>query len=428
MLCGKSFYHQHHHRAKKRRRRWGLLRASPPDLLANTNHNLMLYSAYNGKVALPSLTLDHAVAIGNHQLRIKVVDAQAHNLDTDTDFDPDLLLALSPVHIDPTDNAYYAYCKMLALSHLRRLDARFGGTAAHDGFEAHFGTLFIERAQAQFPLLLETPGTLNLQAVQELYHDILIALAPIDIFFNVHQYLLFLYDIFGMVGVSHQNTVVCVANVANLENAYWTGDYAVFGNGNHILYPLVSIDVVGHELSHGFVDALCGLRYQGHSGAINESYADILGSMFELYMFKKGTSSQSDWFIGENMVKTGTVRNLRNMADPHKSHTPQPRCYEGLYYISPTSPYDLGGVHINSGLLNHCFFLIATRVSALAALHLYVKCLKRMRPYASFAYFSGVLRQEALRTGFYDDVEEALCTVKLYGKPRVGCCSFWLAY
>jgi Zn-dependent metalloprotease len=58
----------------------------------------------------------------------------------------------------------------------------------------------------------------------------------------------------------------------------------VFGNGDTQFYPLTSIDVIGHELTHGLIQGLPDLEYKAHSGALNESYADIVGTTFEFYI------------------------------------------------------------------------------------------------------------------------------------------------
>lgn len=156
--------------------------------------------------------------------------------------------------------------------------------------------------------------------------------------------------------------IVSFVNVAeddgsSMENAFWNG-YAVFyGNGGNAFKSLAgALDVAAHELGHGVVSNTANLQYFGQSGAINESFADIFGSMVD----------RDDWLIGEDVVKTAFFPSgaLRNMADPHNggnsnNHFWQPSHLSEIYLGND----DNGGVHINSGIGNHAYYLFATAVS-----------------------------------------------------------------
>ncbi len=374
---------------------------------------LFLYSGYGGKVDIGGCVLDQYRAISDQIIRIKVIDAKEHSLDMNKEYTTKYLASLNPITVDSIDNEYLKLCTLLAFCHIRRLEEHLISEKVfvmlHLILESHR-----ERMSEEYPQLLHTNTEYTLNELKELYHGFLTRLVPIDIFHNVYQYLLFIYETVGIISVGGLDTIVCIANVENLENAYWTGKYAVFGNGHKLFYPLASIDVIGHELSHGLVDGISGLKYRGHSGALNESYADVFGSMFEFYMYRQTELiGDSDWFIGADIIKTGEIRNLRNMADPHKSYTPQPREYEGKYYVDPSSSFDFGGVHINSGISNHCFYLIATTVSAIIALELYFDCLHRLKSTCTYKEFAKHLRISSVELGYDSQVNNCLDNVNL---------------
>ncbi len=129
------------------------------------------------------------------------------------------------------------------------------------------------------------------------------------------------------------------------QNAFWDGSSMTFGDGGTTFYPLVSLDVASHEVSHGFTSQNSNLTYSGQSGGINEAYSDIAGEAAEYYM--KGTN---DFLVGAQIYKaTGA---LRYMANP-----PQ----DGVS-IAHTSNYYAGlDVHYSSGIYNKAFYTLATK-------------------------------------------------------------------
>lgn len=130
----------------------------------------------------------------------------------------------------------------------------------------------------------------------------------------------------------------------NYANAFWNGQFMTFGDGNATINPLVSVDIVGHEIAHGLTTFTADLIYSYESGALNEAFSDIFGNMIEYYA-KPATAS---WNLGEDI---GYI--IRNMANP-KAYG-DPNCYLGQYYYIGTA--DNGGVHTNSGVLNYWFYL-----------------------------------------------------------------------
>jgi len=134
------------------------------------------------------------------------------------------------------------------------------------------------------------------------------------------------------------------------NNAYWNGTQMAYGDGDGVAFVEFSgdLDVVGHELSHGVTEATSNLIYQNESGALNEAFSDIMGTAIEFYY------GSGNWTIGEDIgVDSGPYANgIRNMADPNEDGDPSH--YADRY----TGTSDNGGVHINSGIANHWFYLL----------------------------------------------------------------------
>lgn len=139
---------------------------------------------------------------------------------------------------------------------------------------------------------------------------------------------------------------------SSMENAFWNGAAMWYGNGGSTFKKLArGLDVGGHEMTHGVVEKTANLEYQGESGALNESFADIFGAMIDL----------GDWQIGEDVMQSGTHTCLRDLSNPNNgvsSNSPfwQPAHKNQQYNGSA----DNGGVHINSGIVNKAYFLFAT--------------------------------------------------------------------
>ncbi len=173
----------------------------------------------------------------------------------------------------------------------------------------------------------------------------------------------YLENTFGRKSLNHQNgTITGVVNVLNedgsgMDNAYWSAPIIYFGSGGSAFDNLAgALDVVAHEMGHGVVENTANLEYQGQSGAINETYADIFGAMVD----------REDWFIGEDITKAAYYPSgtLRDMSDPHNQgtvndHFWQPNHVSEMYL----GEEDRGGVHINSGIGNYAYYLFATAVS-----------------------------------------------------------------
>lgn len=150
----------------------------------------------------------------------------------------------------------------------------------------------------------------------------------------------------------------------NYNNAFWDGTQMAYGDGDGELFqPLTnSLSVIGHELSHGVVQFSGGLIYQDQSGALNESFSDVFGVLTVQYK-KKQTVAQADWLVGDGIftkeIEGDALRSLRAPGEAYSDlvlgKDPQP--YHMDFFNGTSS--DNGGVHINSGIPNHAFYLLA---------------------------------------------------------------------
>jgi Zn-dependent metalloprotease len=152
----------------------------------------------------------------------------------------------------------------------------------------------------------------------------------------------------------------------NYNNAFWDGASMTYGDGDGSTYrPFDAVDVVGHEMMHGITERTSDLTYSNESGAANESFSDIFGLVVEFHTGTRtgfgGVSYPADFWIGEDLYYSNDpanpTRGIRNMEDPHKEGDP---CHYTERY---TGTSDNGGVHINSGIMNKVFMLLAFAVT-----------------------------------------------------------------
>ncbi|WP_240138525.1 M4 family metallopeptidase [Streptomyces sp. MUM 178J] len=154
-------------------------------------------------------------------------------------------------------------------------------------------------------------------------------------------------------------------------NAFWDGEQMVFGDGDGEIFLDFSIpvDVIAHELAHGLTQHTANLSYYGQPGALNESVSDVMGSLVKQYTLGQ-SADEADWLIGAGLLAprvTGVA--LRSMKAPGTAYDddvlgrdPQPATMQD--YVR--TGRDNGGVHINSGIPNHAFYLFATRLGGKA--------------------------------------------------------------
>ncbi|WP_051147400.1 M4 family metallopeptidase [Glaciibacter superstes] len=148
------------------------------------------------------------------------------------------------------------------------------------------------------------------------------------------------------------------------DNAFWDGQRMVFGDGDGQVFNrfTVSLSVIGHELTHGVTQFTANLVYRGQSGALNESVSDVFGSLVE-QKAKGQSTAEASWLIGEGLFTDEVEGNaLRSMKAPGTAYNddvlgkdPQPASMAD--YVETDDDY--GGVHLNSGIPNRAFYLVA---------------------------------------------------------------------
>ncbi|WKE66234.1 M4 family metallopeptidase [Gallaecimonas kandeliae] len=130
----------------------------------------------------------------------------------------------------------------------------------------------------------------------------------------------------------------------NYENAFWDGSAMNFGDGASTFYPLVSLDVSAHEVSHGVTEQNSGLTYSGMSGGMNEAFSDMAGEAAEFY-----SRGHNDWQVGAEIFKSSGA--LRYMDDPTR---------DGRSIANAADYSSSLDVHYSSGVYNKAFYLLAT--------------------------------------------------------------------
>jgi Zn-dependent metalloprotease len=181
------------------------------------------------------------------------------------------------------------------------------------------------------------------------------------------------------------------------NNAFWNGKQMVFGDGDNVIFTgfTRSLDVIGHELTHGITEGTAGLEYHKQSGALNESFSDVFGSLIKQYT-KKQNVNQADWLIGAEILAPGINGvALRSMKDPGSAYDdprlggrdPQPKHMRDFVELPDDEFDDFGGVHINSGIPNYAFYLVAKQLGGFAwedAGTIWYQTLKQLSPLSQF--------------------------------------------
>lgn len=161
------------------------------------------------------------------------------------------------------------------------------------------------------------------------------------------------------------------------DNAFWDGTQMVYGDGDEDLPPeqrlfnrfTIALDVIGHELTHGVTQYEANLVYWEQPGALNESMSDVFGSLVKQYL-RNQTAAEADWIIGEGLFTANVngvgIRSMKAPGtaydDPLLGKDPQPAHMKD--YVNTIE--DNGGVHINSGIPNHAFYVACMEMGGYA--------------------------------------------------------------
>jgi Zn-dependent metalloprotease len=192
------------------------------------------------------------------------------------------------------------------------------------------------------------------------------------------------------------------------DNAFWDSQEMVFGDGDGQVFErfTISIDVIGHELTHGVTEDEAQLLYQGQSGALNESVSDVFGCLVKQHALNQ-KADEADWLIGSGLISDAPGQALRSLKAPGTAYDHpllgkdrQPAQMSG--YVVTNA--DNGGVHTNSGIPNHAFYLAATNIGGNAwetAGAIWYETLRdpRLRPTARFKTFARATLRAAQRLG-----------------------------
>lgn len=139
------------------------------------------------------------------------------------------------------------------------------------------------------------------------------------------------------------------------DNAFWTGVVMVYGKGRS-LNPLTTVDITGHEIGHAYCTGTADLVYEKEAGAMNEGLSDIWGACVEYYVNQHYGTNKDIWNLGTEVGQT-----FRSMSNPKAYGDPD--TYGGTNWVSTTcSPSDANdycGVHTNSSVTNHWFYVLA---------------------------------------------------------------------
>jgi Zn-dependent metalloprotease len=179
----------------------------------------------------------------------------------------------------------------------------------------------------------------------------------------------FFWEAFGRSGIDGLGgaLLATVHYGRDYDNAFWNGERMVFGDGDGDVFAgfTGSLSVIAHELAHGVTEYEGGLVYQGQSGALNESLSDVFGALADQYHLGQ-SAAEASWLIGEGIftdeVQGDALRSLKAPGtaydDDVLGRDPQPAHMDD--YVETVD--DNGGVHINSGIPNHAFYLVATEL------------------------------------------------------------------
>lgn len=167
------------------------------------------------------------------------------------------------------------------------------------------------------------------------------------------------YDNAGAKIKSYVHYNLVAAGYPNNNNAFWNGSVMTYGDGTGTggFDILTAMDVAGHEIGHAVCTYTANLAYQKESGAMNEAFSDIWGACIEY----RAAPTKSTWLVGEDIERRSGHLALRSMSDPNSEG--QPDTYGGTYWVNvnctPTNNNDQCGVHTNSGVLNHWFYILS---------------------------------------------------------------------
>ena len=175
--------------------------------------------------------------------------------------------------------------------------------------------------------------------------------AALDAHFGAEKTYDFYYNLYGYHSYDNAGAAInsFVHYNTNYVNAFWNGSVMTYGDGDGFQYsPLTSMEIVGHEITHAVTENSAALVYSGESGALNESFSDIMGNSIRFL----NDPSNATWLVGDQIViPGGGATPFRNMANPNEYECAD--TYGGLYFNNGDV------VHYDSGIQNYWFYLLS---------------------------------------------------------------------
>ena len=230
---------------------------------------------------------------------------------------------------------------------------------------------------------------INSDIAEQLY-----GLHSVDIHFITGEFVMFFNEYFNLdnSAMSQDHLLLSLHGIRNLDNAYHTKTHMVYGSGSSQFVSMGKIDVVAHELMHGITFNIAGFEYKGETGALSEHYSDVVGCCFEYYIYQKYNGDNDisnditgnfDWNMGEDVCRNGILRSMENPKE-----CKQPCFYEGEFWGNPLSDKDNGYVHVNSGVLNRCFYTVAMKLGIITSLKLWIRVLLKLKTKSDMREFA----------------------------------------
>ena len=343
---------------------------------------IMLHSAYLGRVRVPVKRTPNGFLMRTKIFGkiIRCVEFQDQCM-TSTYIPPySILKNLPSMTVNVRRNQMLACTR----DHARILLNKLRCETSSLSFVEQHSHLAMQDTKSKFPFLFTTHNTVSYKRIEHVYYWTLAELSKVDIHFVTSQFLQFLKHHAGRPRtIVTKPELISVVGVPQLENAFFNGYACVYGKGGTQFSALSAADVIAHELSHGITHHLNGLEYHGESGALNESFSDIMACCFEHWLYDKFPQIRGckDWYIGEDICLQS--RALRNFVHPETCR--QPSTYGGKYFVDPSSKFDYGGVHVNSGVINHFFYRLCEHVPMMQALRDFIEAFATLDRKSTFS-------------------------------------------
>ena len=236
-----------------------------------------LYSSYLGKVPVYAKAEEDNIYLETvyitekkRSIYIKILDLLENSLSDSYVYPVEHLMQLRAVCINKSENLYKYAVTLLCYIRINKMENAQDNVDKYTKLYNEVTTPAIKyRIETEHPELVAENNTVSSKYYKKILQKALEYNSRVDILFAALEYLEFINRMTNgnIETINNQNILIFISGVPKLDNAYWNGSYMIFGNGDSMFYPLTSLDVIGHELTHGLIQGVCDLEYRGHSGA-----------------------------------------------------------------------------------------------------------------------------------------------------------------